>query len=115
MGNLYYESLENDSSNNKFTNHVIISLKDFMDMNGEIERLKYECDNLRSKYENLKEFMKDTNLPLDVISEGKYENMRLETQTNPIDMSVTYVLFATVQDIDLYRHERARLYNENEE
>ena len=104
MGNLYYENLENGSSNNKFTNHVVISLKDFMDMNGEIEKLKYEKIELNHKYENLERFLKDVHLPGEIIADGRVKNMDWYIEHNAIERETTYKVAVTVFDEDVKKY-----------
>lgn len=91
-------------NNKQFTNHVVISLKDFMEMTGEIEKLKYEKNYLERKCDNLKQFVEDVRLPADIIADGRVLHSKSEIMRNPMDMEVTYTVKVTVFEEDVKRY-----------
>ena len=96
----------------KTKDRVDISLDKYEAMRDEIDRLTKESHEWRQKFETLCAFLEETHLPLDALGSGKGQDVQWETLINPINMSVIYNISVTVQDVDLYRYERARLYNE---
>ncbi len=97
---------------NRARDRVDISLEKYEAMQDEILRLTKERNDWERKFGTLYAFLDETHLPLDALSCGKGTDIKWETQINPMNMSVRYNVSVTVQDVDLYRNERARLLNE---
>jgi hypothetical protein len=100
---------------NRARDRVDISLDRYESMMNAIEKLTKESCEWKQKFETLCAFLDETHLPLDALGSGKGQDIKWETQINPMNMSVRYNISVTVPDVDLYRHERARLYTENEQ
>ena len=101
MGNLYYESLENGSNNNKFTNHVVMTLKDYDDMKDTIKELKESNEHLRSKVNNYMDIFRRCQLPVDLIADGKVKDVVRCEDIDPITMEREYIVKLTVAEEDL--------------
>lgn len=80
----------------QFTNHVVISLKDFMDMSGEIEKLEYEKNDMTRRYNNIKQFVESVHLPADIIADGRLKHTDWLVENNSLDRTVTYKVAVTV-------------------
>ncbi len=101
---MYDKNKIEEFNKSQFTNHVVISLKDFMEMNGEIEKLKYENVELTRKYENLERFMKDVHLPGEIIADGRVKNMDWYIEHNAMERETTYKVAVTVFDEDAKKY-----------
>lgn len=101
MGNLYYESLENGSNKNNFTNHVVMSLKDYEDMKAAIKDLKESNEHLRSKVNNYMDIFRRCQLPADIIADGKVKNIDRFENVDAITRERTYIVKLTVAEEDV--------------
>lgn len=92
------------NNNSQFTNHVVISLKDYEAMKDETERLRSEKADINRKYENIKRLIDDLLLPSEIIADGRVKHKDWEVDRNPMTREIKYRVTVTVLEEDARRY-----------
>lgn len=99
-----FSDVDDKLYNSQFTNHVVISLKDYEAMKEEIRSLIAERDNIRNKYEYLEKYVESVRLPVDIIADGRVKRSEYYVETNPMSREVKYTVEVTVNKEDVLRY-----------
>ena len=87
-----------------YRDRVDISLEKYEAMRDEIIRLEKERANFEHKYENLKSFIDQAHLPVEIIADSKLTNMNWCMENDPENLTVNYKIMVTVHEGDVKKY-----------